>query len=240
MFGITRTRTASKSLKNVAQSHHTASCNALDLSTSLKDKLRALLRETAQPVAVVTSFMPPNSSSTSHPFHGATLSSFTSIAMDPYPLIAFALRMPSRMASSLDAAQPGEASHMVVNLLSAEQASISVKFSRPDLYPEPFSSIPYSLSEEGLPIIDDSLGAISCKLVLKPIPLHDLLKGESTGSKEMMKPLLEDCPSSKLFIAHVTRVESSPSDNEESLPLLYHRRQYTSCQIPPRSPGMNP
>lgn len=144
------------------------------------------------------------------------------------------------MASSLDAAQPGEASHMVVNLLSAEQASISVKFSRPDLYPEPFSSIPYSLSEEGLPIIDDSLGAISCKLVLKPIPLHDLLKGESTGSKEMMKPLLEDCPSSKLFIAHVTRVESSPSDNEESLPLLYHRRQYTSCQIPPRSPGMDP
>ena len=154
------------------------------------------------------------------------------------PLIAFALRMPSRIASSLDAAQPDQASHMVVNLLSAEQASISVKFSRPDLYPEPFSSIPYSLSEEGLPIIDGSLGAISCKLVSKAIPLHDLelLKGES--SREMTK-LLEDCPSSKLFIAHVTRVESSPSDNEDSLPLLYHRRQYTSCQIPPRSPAMD-
>jgi len=237
MFGITRTRTASKSLKNVAQSHP---CNPLDISKSIKDKLRALLRETAQPVAVVTSFMPPNSSSTSHRFHGATLSSFTSIAMDPYPLIAFALRMPSRMASSLDAAQPDQTSHMVVNLLSAEQASISVKFSRPDLYPEPFSSIPYSLSEEGLPIIGDSLGAISCKLVSKAIPLHDLelLKGES--SDEVMKPLLEDCPSSNLFIAHVTRVESSPSDNEDSLPLLYHRRQYTSCQIPPRSLAMDP
>ena len=232
MFGITRTRTASKSLKNVTQSHHLA-------SKSVKDRLRALLRETAQPVAVVTSFMQPNSSSTSHTFHGATLSSFTSIAMDPYPLIAFALRMPSRMASSLDVAQPNLASHIVVNLLSVEQASISVKFSRPDLYPEPFSSIPYSLSEEGLPIIDGSLGAISCKLVSKAIPLHDLelLKGES--SREMTK-LLEDCPSSKLFIAHVTRVESSPSDNEDSLPLLYHRRQYTSCQIPPRSPAMDP
>ena len=231
MFGITRTRTASKSLKNVTQSHHLA-------SKSVKDKLRALLRETAQPVAVVTSFMQPNSPSTSHTFHGATLSSFTSIAMDPYPLIAFALRMPSRMASSLDVAQPNQASHIVVNLLSAEQASISVKFSRPDLYPEPFSSIPYSLSEEGLPIIDGSLGAISCKLVSKAIPLHDLelLKGESSG--EMTK-LLEDSPSSKLFIAHVTRVESSPSDNEDSLPLLYHRRQYTSCQIPPRSPAMD-
>ena len=233
MFGITRTRTASKSLRNVAQSHHIA-------SKTVKDKLRALLRETAQPVAVVTSFMQPNSSNTSHTFHGATLSSFTSIAMDPYPLIAFALRMPSRMAYSLDAAQPDQASHMVVNLLSSEQASISVKFSRPDLHPEPFSSIPYSLSEEGLPIIDGSLGVISCKLVSKAIPLHDLelLRGESSG--EMAKPALEDCPSSKLFIAHVTRVESSPSDNEDSLPLLYHRRQYTSCQIPPRSPAMDP
>ena len=86
--------------------------------------------------------------------------------MADIPLVAFALRMPSRMASSLDASQPDQVSHMVVNLVSAAQASISVKYSRPDLYPEPsFSSIPYSLSEEGLPIIDDSLGAISCKLV---------------------------------------------------------------------------
>lgn len=144
------------------------------------------------------------------------------------------------MASSLDAAQPDQASHMVVNLLSAEQASISVKFSRPDLYPEPFSSIPYSLSEEGLPIIDDSLGAISCKLVSKAIPLHDLELSRGESSEEMMKPPLEDCPSSKLFIARVTRVESSPSDHDDSLPLLYHRRQYTSCQIPPFSPAMDP
>ncbi|EDQ98369.1 uncharacterized protein LACBIDRAFT_336020 [Laccaria bicolor S238N-H82] len=64
-----------------------------------------------EPVAVVTSFMQPDYST-----------------MDPYPLIAFALRMPSRMAYLLDAAQPDQASHMVVNLLSAEQASISVKF----------------------------------------------------------------------------------------------------------------
>ncbi|KIJ90702.1 hypothetical protein K443DRAFT_15010 [Laccaria amethystina LaAM-08-1] len=153
------------------------SCNSL-----------ALLREAAQPVAVVTSFMPPNSSSTLYPFHITMLSSFTSIAMDPYPLIAFALHMPSQMASSLDAAQPGQASHMVLNLLSAKQASISVKFSRPDLYPEPFSSIPYLLLEEGLPIIDDVLGAISCKVVSKAIPLHnlELLKGESSDEQSLL------------------------------------------------------
>ncbi|EDR05244.1 uncharacterized protein LACBIDRAFT_303549 [Laccaria bicolor S238N-H82] len=58
----------------------------------------------------------------------------------------------------------------------------------------------------------------------------------------MMNSPLEDCPSSKLFIARVTRVtrvESSPSDHDGSLPLLYHRRQYTSCQIPPCSPAMD-
>lgn len=97
-----------------------------------------------------------------------------SIAMDPYPFIVFALRMPSQMASSLEAAQPGQACHTVVNLLCAEQASIFVKFSRPDLY----SSIPYSLSEEGLPIIVGSLAAISCKLVSKALPVARLGSGE--------------------------------------------------------------
>ena len=149
--------------------------------------------------------------------------------------------MPSRIVLSLGTAYLGQSSHMAVDLLAVEQASISVKFSRLDLYPEPFSSIPYSLSKEGLPIINIRWGAIiSCKLVSKAILLHglELLKGESTD--EMMKLPLEDCPSSKLFIsAHVTHIESSLSGNGDSLPLLYHRRQYTRSQIPPRSPVMD-
>ena len=166
----------------------------------MKDKLRALVRETAQPVAVVTPFMQPDSSSTSHTLQCTWRDLVHSDG--PIPLFAFALRMPSRIASSLDAAQPDQASHMVVNLLSVEKASISVKFSRSDLYPELFSSIPCLLSEEALPTINDSLGTISYKLVSMALPLHDLglLKGKST--EEMMKPPLEDCPCSKLFIAH--------------------------------------
>ena len=138
----------------------------------MKDKLRALVRETAQPVAVVTSFMQPDSSSTSHTLQ-CTWRDLVHSDARPIPLFAFALRMPSRIASSLDAAQPDQASHMVVNLLSAEKASISVKFSRPDLYPELFSSIPCLLSEEALPIIDDSLGAIPCKRVESSSCDHD-------------------------------------------------------------------
>jgi flavin reductase (DIM6/NTAB) family NADH-FMN oxidoreductase RutF len=63
---------------------------------------------------------------------------------------------------------------MVINLLSSERAAVAVKFSRPDLYPEPFRSVPYSLTREGLPVFERSLRTLSCKLVSSVIPLHDL------------------------------------------------------------------
>jgi hypothetical protein len=72
--------------------------------------------------------------------------------MDSHPLISFALYIPSRMASLLKSARPDRDSHMVINLLSSERAAVAVKFSRPDLYPEPFRSVPYSLTQEGLPV----------------------------------------------------------------------------------------
>src|SRR6266436_4399703 len=92
--------------------------SSFDLATSninvrgLSQKIRALLRETAQPVAVVTSFMPGIATTRPHStpspgsaqpfesipstFHGATLSSFTSISMAPHHLVSFSLRGPSR------------------------------------------------------------------------------------------------------------------------------------------------
>jgi flavin reductase (DIM6/NTAB) family NADH-FMN oxidoreductase RutF len=141
-------------------------CHSTAAHEHVKRDLRTLLRNTAQPVAVVTSLMPQaHSSSSGAVYHGATLSSFTSIAMDPYPLVAFALRIPSRMATSLKVACPEQPSHMVVNLLSAEQSSVAVTFSRPDLHPHPFTTVPYILTAEGLPVIVGSLGVMSCKLV---------------------------------------------------------------------------
>ncbi|KAG6329480.1 hypothetical protein ID866_9609, partial [Astraeus odoratus] len=96
-------------------------------------------------------------------YHGATLSSFTSIALDPYPLVAFSLRIPSRMATALNshvdqarAEMPGLISaHMVINILSAPQADLAVKFSRADLHPRPFEDpdVHWTKSEDGLPIL---------------------------------------------------------------------------------------
>ncbi|KAF5362091.1 hypothetical protein D9756_002702 [Leucocoprinus leucothites] len=233
----------------------------------IREQLRELLRETAQPVAVITAFMPPSSPyKTGQPsmsanalHHGATLSSFTSIAMDPYPLVTFALRIPSRMATTLNSAATSASSppttevpaQMVINVLSSTQAKHALTFSRPDLYPMPFTDpdITYTLSKEGLPVLEGSLGAMSCRLVGRGLPLHDMDRvsgreaelggsnsywGEETG--RAFDSRLEErgyvtskkgAVASELFIAQVTRVEALAST--PMMPLLYHRRKFTSC-----------
>lgn len=226
----------------------------------LSHKIRTLLREMAQPVAVVTSFMPPStaqpppsrssaaqaSSSTVTPsaFHGATLSSFTSISMAPHHLVAFSLRVPSRMAAALaelsSAADPSSPAHMVINLLAAPQAHAAILFSRPDLHPRPFEDpgIQWSLSKDGLPILHGSLGALSCRVVGAPLPLNDLaalgdkLSHKAEGTCDSVDA---DGVESELFIAQVMRVEDVPQvasvgndDTIRTLPLVYHRRGYTT------------
>ncbi|KAH6916303.1 flavin reductase like domain-containing protein [Coprinopsis sp. MPI-PUGE-AT-0042] len=270
-------------------------------SSLLKSQLRTLLRDTAQPVAVVTSLLPNHAGSSSRSlqqlgsppvkgnqsdpsrFHGATLSSFTSISMDPHPLVAFALRIPSRMASTLSefaselpshpsshsaSKKPGPGStnpshipssahhkppkvssiskptsHMVINLLSHSQSSIAQKFSRPDLFPHPFEDTPYTLSKDGLPILHDSLAAISCRLVGPPLKLCDM--GHAFDG-ELEEPVVEELEEgagteggvggrdivSELFIARVLRVEQVPHSNgspKAPSPLLYYQRGYTTC-----------
>ncbi|KAJ6485549.1 flavin reductase like domain-containing protein [Mycena sanguinolenta] len=211
----------------LARSYSSARCTASTEAT--KNGLRALLRQTAQPVAVVTSILKrdPNV------YHGATLSSFTSLAMDPLPLVAFALRIPSRMAESLNPSSSNPSPAMVINILSAEQASVSATFSRPDLYPHPFSTTPYFLNEDGQPVIRGSLGAIACKMVLR-VPLRDLRRADTAEEK-----ILDSTNSSELFIAEVLRVEEGVLGDDAALPLLYHQRMYTTC-IPGDLPDPEP
>ncbi|KAI0332770.1 hypothetical protein GY45DRAFT_1344514 [Cubamyces sp. BRFM 1775] len=210
----------------------------------VQEDLRALLRETAQPVAVVTALKDPTVNSqaaqTSSPFHGATLSSFSSIAMEPHPLVTFALRIPSRMATSLTSAHSSSNSHshMVINILSEHQAETAKRFSRADLYPEPFASLPHTLTKEGLPILDGSLGAMSCRLVAASWPLHDLESLNNRGKEE--KPEWQgEGVASELFIAQVIRVERAPSTAESVRPLLYYRRGYVTTDDIGTKPGQS-
>ncbi|KAF9443238.1 hypothetical protein P691DRAFT_797570 [Macrolepiota fuliginosa MF-IS2] len=197
----------------------------------------------------------------SQTLHGATLSSFTSIAMDPYPLITFALRIPSRMATTLNltasspslSTQSDSPAHMVINILSSNQSKYATAFSRPDLYPAPFTDpdIAHTLTEEGLPVLEGSLGAMSCRLVGRGLPLHDMEFLSDTEdprieagamdtlwgaarTRNASRTLAKGAVASELFIAQVTRIEALAST--PILPLLYHRRKFTSCiPCPPES-----
>ncbi|RPD64467.1 hypothetical protein L226DRAFT_552293 [Lentinus tigrinus ALCF2SS1-7] len=220
-------------------------------ASAVRDQLRALLRDTAQPVAVVTALMDPsipashphphahpNPSASKSKFHGATLSSFSSISMDPHPLVAFSLRIPSRMATSLTSAHSSTSlpSHMVINILSERQEATAVRFSRPDMHPEPFVGLPHTLTQEGLPVLDGSVGALSCRLVAASWPLHDLESLTEGGAGKDGKEWEGEGVASELFIAQVVRVERTLPEGEAARPLLYHRRGYVTTQ-PIESPN---
>ncbi|KAI0761798.1 flavin reductase like domain-containing protein [Trametes elegans] len=219
-------------------------------TSAVRDDLRALLRETAQPVAVVTALMDPSTPPdapprpgappTASPFHGATLSSFSSISMDPHPLVAFSLRIPSRMATALTTAHAAGSlyTHMVINILSARQAETALRFSRVDLYPEPFAGLRHSLTEEGLPVLDGSVGAMSCRLVAASWPLHDL-ESLTSGGKGATVEWKGEGVASELFIAEVLRVEHTPAEGD-TRPLLYHRRGYVTTSRIESKPGSKP
>lgn len=119
---------------------------------------------------------------------------------------------------------------MIINILSACQAATAIRFANARLHPHPFAETRYSLTEDGLPILHDSLGAISCKLVSPPKQLHGLdafgLEGGNEREKEWNGPGV----ASELFIARITRVEKVPTDDVNNplrtLPLIYHRQGY--------------
>jgi len=196
------------------------------------------------------------------PYHGATLSSFSSVAFHPFPIVSFALQLPSRSA---DALQPHLATQMpsdvdsdnptpnfAINILAASQSDAAIRFSRPDLYPKPFSDFEsrYTISR-GVPVLRGSLGALPCVL-LASFPLREA--GDRTRLAAAMKDPASwsgensqlSPSSSVLYLARVLHVEdfehtesvrdTDGKEVKESCdgvwppPLVYHRRSYMTVQ----------
>ena len=159
--------------------------------------------------------------------------------MSPHHLVAFSLRVPSRMATTLTrlplAASPPR-THMVVNLLAAPQARTATLFSRPDIHPRPFEDpgIQWSLSPDGFPMLHGCLGALSCRVVGAPWPLNDLAALGDNNAEEVTHTVDMGDVQSELFIAQVVRVDDVPQaeglidDTLRTLPLVYHHRGYTT------------
>lgn len=235
----------------------TAGGTISDVET-IRQQCSAVLRTIAQPVSVLTTLnwdhersgtsstdpasytrsKLPSTTKTSSTiqtdsWHGATLSSFTSIAMYPYPLISFSLRTPARMADLLRPLTKNKNSnttpkvHLAINLLASHQSHLAIHFSHPRGSWTPTKSscidIQYTTTPEGIPILSNTLGTLCCTLI-KSIPL-DNIHSESASVHSGTTAI-----TSELFIARVVHVLSSPrsfeSPREELLPLVYHKQQY--------------
>jgi flavin reductase (DIM6/NTAB) family NADH-FMN oxidoreductase RutF len=199
-------------------------------SKSLELAMRDLMARNVQNVAIVTTRMEEEAhehgGSTPPRYHGATISSFSSVAMHPYPTVAFSLRLPSRLAVALRTSKNRYSypitPHMTVNFLSSLQTDLALKFSRPDLFPAPFSDTQFGSTKEGQPHLHNSVGTISC-VVLRSFRL------------DFHEPQRFEEGTSEMFIARVVRIEqkkdSECSGRSLNSPLVYYRRLFGTVDM---------
>jgi flavin reductase (DIM6/NTAB) family NADH-FMN oxidoreductase RutF len=116
--------------------------------------------------------------------HGLTATSFSSLSLDP-PLIQWSLR---RQAWSYPVFK--NAARFAVNILAADQESVSRTFASP--IADRFAVTPHKISPGGLPIIDGVLAWLECELEAElPGGDHSIFVGRVLSSQVNPKaPLL--------------------------------------------------
>ncbi|BGP41434.1 hypothetical protein JCM10450v2_005476 [Rhodotorula kratochvilovae] len=224
---------------------------------------RELFRRVAQPVAVITARIPsslqagaPRPGGTGEqdePLrhnHGATLSSLSSISLSP-PLVAFSLRLPSRLASFLSAPAPAP---FTVHLLSTAQEPLARAFARqaplpakaqpspppspspsPAGNPDPPTAVaaPHFAPELFDQLEEGGLGALDCRVVRR-VPLSSLGAGDDGAlEREDGAAASEHQPRSELFIARVEGVRLGTGAGAEGAgeaSLLYWDQRYAGVR----------
>lgn len=133
------------------------------------NELKDLMRRYPTGVTVVTSTLKGK------PW-GGTMNSFTSVSLNP-PLVALFITTSSRTSAAIN-----ETGKFVINILKEDQEGFARTFAD-DGNDDKFSGIRYHLTEEGVPVLDDSLGFITCTLYRKEeIADHLLFVGEVKGA----------------------------------------------------------
>jgi len=112
-------------------------------------QFRQALSQFATGVTVITARLPDGE------FFGATINTFNPLSLEP-PLVLWGL---AHSASSMPAftAAPG----YVINVLAGDQIELAQRFARPG--PDRFDALPYTLSEQGLPILAGSVAWFECR-----------------------------------------------------------------------------
>jgi flavin reductase (DIM6/NTAB) family NADH-FMN oxidoreductase RutF len=108
--------------------------------------------------------------------HGLTVSSFTSVSLVP-PLISICL---GHAVSLIDAFRA--ASFFGINILAEEQQYLSERFARKGH--DRFQGVPWSMGDNGAPLIDGVLAAIECQVEQRiPVGDHDIFVGRMVATR---------------------------------------------------------
>lgn len=92
--------------------------------------------------------------------HGLTVNAFCSVSLEP-PLILICIQKNGVSHSALSHCE-----HFVVNILSANQSELADRFADSNLSSaERFLAAAYRTSRFGVPILNDTLGYLECRIV---------------------------------------------------------------------------
>lgn len=131
-------------------------------------EFRQLLGRFATGVTVVTAL------DTAKRPHGMTANSLSSISLHP-PLILVAIEKVALLHPVITTA-----AHFVVNILAEQQEAVSRRFARKE--DDRFDGIGYTLTAEGVPVLDGVLAHIECERhALHEAGDHTIVIGRVTG-----------------------------------------------------------
>jgi len=133
-------------------------------------------------------------------YHGTTVSSFCSLSLEP-PLVLVCLDLKSTSHDLIS-----ESGVFGVNILAEQDQWLSRHFALRT--PDKFSHVSYHLRQVGIPLLDNALAALECRVILRyPGGDHSIFIGEvvSTSVAPDKQPLL-------YFCSKYSRLASSPVD----------------------------
>lgn len=117
--------------------------------------------------------------------HGITVSAFCSLSLVP-PLVLICIDQRNTSHQLLEVA-----GMFAVNMLAEESEHLSRLFASRE--PDKFATVAHHLGETGMPLLDDALATLECRVVDRfPGGDHSIFVGEvlSAGTRDDSRPLL--------------------------------------------------
>ncbi|MCD2452443.1 flavin reductase family protein [Methylicorpusculum oleiharenae] len=104
---------------------------------------------------------------------GMTATSFSSVSLDP-PQVLVCINERADTGEGIE-----ESQHFAVNILTAKQEQVSNEFAGKASQEDRFRNVSWSQGKEGMPLLDDSLASLECRVLQKvKAGTHWIIVGE--------------------------------------------------------------